>query len=385
MTPSVSKLDSLLWRFWLKGLALTCLALLLPRSTGAQTLCLVRNHTPDGVDSRYSRSTILIDSFAVYSGTLARMWSLPENQCFIDLKLYSSARILLIGAARNPYNSAEKLYVVPFDSVSAASCLDLKDLGTVWGYRYLQTPSGMGQVEVEYRLQNETLRKTLCIAAGQVVDSLASAAEYLRLAGPGTRFSGGQEDLISVAVDSGRVVRVTRDSTPVDGVPIPDSIIHRKTSYGWIVFANEPALMLLESVAERGDYTDRELLIYDRPHKMWSSMLVPGISTSLRFLNGWVVGVIADDPPGTDYVKRHGGEPVLREEVVFVRPLEQRQFAVHIGPKSEILWIEADIVYYRTGEELYQARIKNCDFTERKLLMRHRLVSDIHWAFSTSR
>jgi hypothetical protein len=167
-----------------------------------------------------------------------------------------------------------------------------------------------------------------------------------------------------------------------NSVAIPDSIVQRKTSYCWNLFANEPQFYALQSVPERSGLTSREILVYNRLKGAWNSLDIPGARTRLRSFGTWLGGVVTDPDPATNYEKRFGGPPVPRQDVVLVNPLELRSFTVHLGEWCELLSIEGDVVFYRIEKELYRARIQDDDFVDRQLILKDLQVVGINWAFS---
>ncbi len=102
----------------------------------------------------------------------------------------------------------------------------------------------------------------------------------------------------------------------------------------------------------------------------------------MRPVNGYLVGIIAEQHPDTDHEKHEKHPPVLSEDVAVLDPRLKKQFVVHLGEKCEVLWIEESVVYYRLGDDLYRARLVGEDFVDRQLLLTDPRVGHIHWAFS---
>ena len=70
---------------------------------------------------------------------------------------------------------------------------------------------------------------------------------------------------------------------------------------GWILVANEPDYYALESVPDRNDLVNREILIFDRITDKWNSIIIPGAESEFKTLGNWLVGRIIHKGPKTDY------------------------------------------------------------------------------------
>jgi hypothetical protein len=329
------------------------------------------------------------------NASLQKLWSLPEDDYFGGIKLYPAARILVIAAEPWGYKPFDRLYIVPFDSASslpapvvdyrgtASSMTDCRLVDNGDGRFFLSvsvesSPDSAGAFRSEEIIVDLSTRRTTSLSA-------LSSAATTRLAGPGTflRASRGEIERVDLSLRGDHWIPVNTELE--SGMPpIPDSVVHMKTSFCWNLIANEPAYYILNSVAERGGLTSSELLICRRSQGKWSSIQIPGTDTRLRLFGAWFGGVVTDPDPSTDYERRIGGAPLPREEVVLVNPLELRAFTVHLGKWCELLSIEGDVVFYRIEKELYRARIQDDDFVDRQLILKDLQVVGIGWAFSDS-
>jgi len=202
----------------------------------------------------------------------------------------------------------------------------------------------------------------------------------VRLDGPG-RLLVSADDVLWVDVLPDGSMKSRNEQPVLIDVSIPDSIIVMKSSYGWNLIAAEPAFLVLCSVPDKNGYKERELLVLNRATGQWSSLLVPGAETAPRLVGRWLVAAISPSDPRTDFVKRGGYPPLRQAKSVMVNPMMARQFTVHLGEQSEVLWIEDSTAYYRVQDSLFTARVANDDFKDRRIILTDPRVLHIHWAF----
>jgi hypothetical protein len=206
----------------------------------------------------------------------------------------------------------------------------------------------------------------------------------LRLSGIRSPYGGGVSNVLSLHYTTdGYLVPIEQDIDN-EHIMISDLIIQMDSSLGWTLIANNDNYLAILSAPYRHGLSHRELLIYNKIEDKWHSMLIQGASTAPVIVNDWLVGVIADVDPETDFDTRKGFPPLLREDVVLINPLKNHQFTVHLGNNAEVLWIETDSVYYRLDDSLYKARIEKDDFVDRQLLLTDPRVRHFHWAFKGS-
>ena len=323
---------------------------------------------------------------------LRQVWSLKldanKNMRVQYVHVFSSKGPIIISEGPDP--KPEKLHILSPMNIGYSHLVDMSNLGYVSSYFYFQEFNGKGKIIAEYMADMTKMGFQYAwfdIESGSITnksDSMLAGGE-LRLSGAQNEYAGGYDDdvityrrLKDIPINPNSLDILFHGSSP------PDSIVKMINSYGWAMIANEADYRALVSRPDKNGLIKREVLLCDRKNGTWSSLLIDGAETSLRPINGWLTGVIADPDPETDYAIRKGFPPKLREDVVIINPLGVHQFKVHLGKQSEVLWIEDSTTYYRVGDGLYKAKIRNDDFVERTLLVRDARVKQIHWAFRGS-
>ena len=325
--------------------------------------------------------------------SLDSIWSINLGQSAWTrvqaVEIFSNGVIII---SEGQHSEPQILHIISSKDLKGSHSIDMSALGYVSHYYYFQEYSGKGKIIAEYMADMTKIGfqySWLDIESGSITnksDSMLAGGE-MRLSGARNEYAGGYgDDIISFRNVSNipNKPNAYAVATLFNGSPPSDSIVRMKKSFGWVMVANEPDFRAILSVPDRNGLVEREVLILDRRAGLWSSILIDGAETSLRPINGWLTGVIADPDPETDYAIRKGFPPKLREDVVIINPLEVHQFKVHLGKQSEVLWIEDSTTYYRVGDGLYKAKIRNDDFVERTLLVRDARVKQIHWAFRGS-
>ncbi|MEW6412625.1 MAG: hypothetical protein AB1483_09155 [Candidatus Zixiibacteriota bacterium] len=313
------------------------------------------------------------------SRQLTEVWGLGENVKAWDIDVYSSAGLAVISEGDW---SPISLHVIPVDSIDKTIQYDLSGYGKVSRYRYLEGGNGHGWFDLQCKKGDGGFPPQYEHQQIQVGDETLRNEIELRLAGPRGPYGGGtRSDVISVRMKQDGALEAVGIGFDFDGSSVPHDLVRMKDSFGWSLVANEPYYRALMSVPERHGLTEREVLIFNRNADSWSSVMIPGSETTLRPVNDWLIGVVANTDPETDYEIRKGFPSILGEDVVMVHPTSLQQLTVHLGPKSEVLWVQEDSVWYRVGSDLYTARVTNNDFVDRTLLINDPRVQYIHWAF----
>jgi hypothetical protein len=142
-----------------------------------------------------------------------------------------------------------------------------------------------------------------------------------------------------------------------------------KSSDGWVMKANESDFRAFISVPNRNGLTQRELLIYNRMTEIWYSIMLDGPETIPRLINDWLVARVADQSPETDYVARKGVGSIYRNTITLIKPLENRKFDMDLPVGGNVLWLDADSIYYSIGKELHKGIIKNNKIENDQLLL----------------
>ena len=321
------------------------------------------------------------------------VWSPSEGDYFSGVTVCHQARTAIVLTEPHGYKPTDRVYLVPFDSVSVATRLaeDLRETGSsLSGYDYVD--NGDGRAFLRLHTYSQPGSASSSQIESTVIDpstgrtthpSALSASAITRLASSGTAQSHWLGTVRRVDLElQGDMWRPREPEHLSVLAPVPNSVIDMKSPFAWMQVFNEPAYDILQSVPERGGLTSREFLIHARSSGSWSSLIIPGASTKLSSFGDWLGGVVMDPDPNRDYEKRFGGPPVPREDVVLVEPLEGRFFTVHLGKDCRLLSIEGDTVLYRVGKKLYRARIQDEDFVDRQFILEDSQVFGIGWAFS---
>lgn len=310
--------------------------------------------------------------------TLEPVWSVRENIRTLDVRVYPNAGVLII--SEGGWLPVKKLRIIPMDNIKHSKIIDLEKLGLVIRYYYFEEQESLGEIVVHYKEKSNKTEINHSFKFVRIpIDNSGEAKDL------DTLFSVTQlRDMLSIRMEQDGTLESIGFNVSFDCPPVPDSIVIMKSSNGWVLLANDPYFHVLMSVPDHHGLTQRELLIYNRKANFWNSTLTEGSQTTPKLINGWLVGVIADTDPETNYETHKGFPPILREDVVFIEPLKDHQFTVHLGKGCEVLWIENSEVYYRVGQDLYKAKIENDDFTNRQLILSDPKVNHIHWAFRGS-
>jgi len=320
--------------------------------------------------------------------SLRKVWNLPQHDYYFGVMPYPSERVLIVVAEPWGYTGPDRLYIVPFDSVSSVQSpvLDFRGTSqTLSGWQYVDNGDGRSFLRVCLSpAAPGTDEKIIDLSTFKVADpSVLSRGATTRLVRSGNTWYRGSVETRQVNLNLwGDQWEPTDSEVESNSAPIPDSIVQMKTSFGWSLIANEPKFYVLQSIPDRNGLTSRELLIFNRSSGIWHSMLIPGPVTKLRLFGCWLGGVVTDDNPETDYEKHVGFTPVSREDLALINPVELRLFTVRLGEWCELLSIESDVVFYKIHNELYRARIQDGDFVDRQLILKDMQVSGMLWAFS---
>jgi hypothetical protein len=305
---------------------------------------------------------------------------IPENNTEIqDIRIYYDDGFVIM--RKEP----TRLFIVPINAVRSAQSQDLPNLNWIGGYHYFSQPNGPGYLEVEYINKEANLQPkgnfaiayfSIDNAAKEVEPKSMERNSELRLCG---------DDVVSFHKLSDIPSKPYDINIEFDGAPVPDSIVHMRNSYAWVMIANEPHFRAFLSVPERNGLIERELLIYNRTTSLWKSTMLEGAETSLRLINGWLVGRIADQSPKTDYTRRKGVPSLYREDVIFINPTNMQRFKVRLGGTiSSVLMMDKDTVYYRIDQNVYKARLVDSGFVGSELILSDSRVFSIGRAFRGS-
>lgn len=321
------------------------------------------------------------------TNSLVPVWSLEKNVKAWNIDVYSTEGMIVISEGDW---FPQKVHFLTTENPSEARSVDISGLDQARRYKYLRAPGNMGYLELIHpkrgnggrpHQEYDLIDIEQCAPVVLARDSLALE---VRLAGSLPAYGSGVSDVLAVHLDSTGNILSRYAGFSFDGSLVPNTVKQLDSPRGWTLYANEAAFRVVASVPDQEGLTHREFLIQDRHTDKWCSILVEGADTSPRLINRWLVAVIADPDPETNYETHKGFPPILREDVVIIDPMACHQFKVHLGSEGEVLWIEDANVYYRVGESLFKARIENDDFVDRTLLLSDPVVKQIHWGFRGS-
>lgn len=321
-------------------------------------------------------------------GLLEKVLSIDKSGYVKSVKRYAGKDGLILIGTRGG-EMFDSLYIINPESTDKPTAVGLKEFGEISDFRLIETSDPavylrllvFDRVGFQFRQQQIGIDpdKSSAVTVEATVDD-----NYLRLAGVRSPYYGPGNDVLPVTFgDSGRLVS-RKGTQTFNTAPIPPDLAQLESTKGHVMIANEPQYICVMSIPDWNSQSHRELLIYNKAAASWNSMLLEGELTTPRLINNWLVVAIAGENPNTDLEGGLGIPPILREDAVLIDPINLTQFTVHLGERCEVLWIESDTIYYRTGIELYQARIDQNKLVDRRLLVKHPHVGTIHWAFRGS-
>lgn len=331
----------------------------------------------------------------VHNRILRKCWELKDDNMQISsIASFPHDNTILISTS-SYLTKTSCFTLVMTDSAFSEQVFKWPDsLGLIARHQLFLSQSGSKQLEVktskavysamiEHREPNNLTWEINRVGKADGKQNIVTTAALasLRLDGPGRLLVSPDAIVWTTILPDGSIVTHDLQSTIEGGPPIPDSIVSMKTSYGWNLIVAEPEFWALCSVPDRNGLTQRELLILNRQFSKWTSWMLPGNETEPRLVNGWLVGVIADSDPKTNWEKRSRNEPLLRDESVIIDPVRARMFIAQIGKQHEILWIQDSTAYYRIQDSLFSARIEKDDFRNRTLILTDPAMKHVHWAF----
>lgn len=219
----------------------------------------------------------------------------------------------------------------------------------------------------------------------KVITSSVSGANLigeLRLAGAAKLYGSGDHDIATIEFITSTSPTATGSEQGIvwSAFPVPLKVIVRKDIQKWNMFAHEPTFLGLAQSPD-GVHRDRELLFLNRTDNEWHSVIVPGDVSTCQPLNGWINCQVLYSDRRTEWQSHRGYPAIPTDSIVLINPSTRQQLIFDLGADSEILWIESDTVYYRSGESLYRARLGDTDIVDRQLILTDPRVKYIHWAY----
>lgn len=372
-------------RFLLNGCVIIAAVLaFISSAVGAEPpLFVFTGPTYDGTPA--APHTAIIFCVNSSAGKLEPVWSLPEKERPLGMRLYDNEIITLMVSRNWLKDNIEKMYVFSADSTDRPFTVNLADFplrASIPNQHFFISENGNNHIELVVKpyVQDGPYR-LIDAESGSILDrgQAVESGREMRLAGFASPYYEHSDNIVPLIMDTTGALYVLggkpwQPQRPLP--PVPTDIIKLKPYVEWNMFANERDYSALHRIPRGVNPNQLELLIYDKNRSEWNSVLIPGAETRLRLINGWLVGVIADPDPNAHYPS------ICRQDAVFINPRTFHQFTVHLGGvRPEVLWVDGDEVWYRTGDELYKARIANDDLVDRQLIVKDRDVFMIYWAF----
>lgn len=167
-----------------------------------------------------------------------------------------------------------------------------------------------------------------------------------------------------------------------------------------MVAINNDAIFVVigEKINNKNELGRRELIIYNKNNKNWTSVSVKGNIPRIRSFGEWIVGYVANEKidgmilPGSDLWKKRtiGLSPSERFRISAPGILyifnvnSDLYFEINTNQAdSEILFVENNVVIYRVYDRIYSVDIivEEKRIGEPILLLKGERVPDIHWAY----
>lgn len=347
---------------------------------GSSSLFLVGT----GYQDRYANQTVppRIYELAADSSILREVWSPATGSVTDWISVVAPARCLLIQETTDQQKG--RVYVFRMDDVAGAEKIETITPGARSDFRVYQSKTSPNSFAVDVGSGVGTSsRRFVPIAGSQVLDdSVWTNQRELVLSGPAPEHAGGDSDVIGLREKSPGKLYCTDPGVSVDIPQIPPGVIQSESTRGWVLIAQDSSFQAIMSLPDSHELQERELLIYDKTDSAWRSIQMPGSQTAPRLTNHWLVGVVANIDPRTDYQRMKGYYPTLTEASVIISPTNRTVQTVSLGKNSEILWISDDLsVYYRSEKSLFKAKLTDHGLIDRRQILQDRAVWFIHWAF----
>lgn len=162
---------------------------------------------------------------------------------------------------------------------------------------------------------------------------------------------------------------------------IPDSLLMGIGPQHWCLAQTNSRTKIINSWSESLVDTSTVFLVCDKNVGVWLRTEVPGTETRPKLLNGWIFGQLADTDPHTDYSRHLGFVPLERDSAFVIFPLSKDTRLYHLGPKSQVLWIDNDsTMTYRVDDSLFEAKLGAGSLNRQLLTVAHELRG-VQWAF----
>ena len=329
---------------------------------------------------------IKIFKFEAQNSSLIELWSNRIHDKSVNILNLFETGILILQDENGVFR------VFNYSDIPNNTYVDLSDIGPISRRSYYledHNKSGAILVSPVYHdpsKNNLPLYRLFNIDNGkEIINGDKEVGNYSpKLSGIISPYGNGTDNLCNILIDSLGVITARSPKIDLGSYVIPDDLIQMHSSKGWNVIANENDYLAILSVPEKHGLVNRELLIYNKSSREWSSILIPGARTAPTIVNNFLAGIIAEVDPNTDYELLIGYPPILSDSTVIINPMTALQFTVKLGENSEVLWIENSTAYYRVGDSLFSAQMQNNDLVNKQLILKDEKIKHIHWAFMVS-
>ena len=300
-----------------------------------------------------------------------------------SVRVFPEAECLLIAQSGQHNGSIQVVSTATRQLVTDITPPD--DARVLMWHQYV-TGTPLGQISLDTKSRTGSARARTIRVSPLRADQSAKPSEEqqdgdLRLAGTRLFVDGERSCSVQQSHGSGPVRPAWATSgIDMEAFPVPDSVIQTKTARGWNLVAHESTFMVMTSVPNH-DESERELLVFSRTARTWRSIIVPGNVSSVRALNGWVIGEVIQRHLPIDMGESRGALSLRTGSLLLLNPQTMRLTTLDIEGYGEVLWIESDTVYYRDGEKLFRGRVADTNLIDRQLILSDPRVKDIHWAF----
>ncbi len=320
---------------------------------------------------------------------------------------YYYERVVVIGEAEPDQAGHAAFAIIRMDSPSASKSIELSyppGFTILQCYLFSLSPfepkigCEITREAQEYQLIGQTLN-------GGTQESLPweVLSESIISGMPGGGLEGG--DFLYVAADAhGRLVtRITKTKSVSLGLTLAvDMQIPPKDNLVMCV-NNHYVSAILAASNQRTNASgagESRYFLFNKRDRKWETLIAQGARTFLRGFGEWLAGAVADPErgtpsPGTNSLRkertptgvpadlRFGSARIYLPGMLFIYNVNTKRkilFSTGQGD-SEVLLVDAETIYYRVNDSIFQARIGVDGLKEIKSLVHAPAVADVHWAF----
>lgn len=340
---------------------------------------------------RYDRPGLYPYKTAMYcyndtDDSLELKWELGDNVWAYDIRVYPSEGLILIVTGRY---SAEDIYIISTETIGLNDYISMKEYGYFDQSKLLVYKDSNYVVGISYYLEGKNNSGTPSWKFFDLSDNQRSVEpEFvmdncrLILSGPLPPFGSGTDDIQLLRSISEKGFKAYYDITDLKLPGLFEETKLFESPRGLVLFANEKDFAALMSIPFKHGSDKNDIQILNKQDNIWNHYRIAGLKTELRLINDWLVGEKANIDPRTNFDNAISYPPVRGNGVVFINPLENRNFEIQLGDSCEVLWIDNDNnIYYHIADSLFVGRIEGENIFDRKLILQDPRIRRIHWAF----